>query len=68
MTHDDLARELYQKDKENITPVKIRSLGLYEYEYFCDSCDKIIDRFGASYCWNCGKKFNWDWETKIKMP
>lgn len=34
MTHDDLARELYQKEQENITPVKIRALGLYEYEYF----------------------------------
>ena len=66
MTHDDLARELYQKDKDNITSVKIRDLGLYEYEYFCGSCNKIIDRFGASYCWNCGKKL--DWETKIKMP
>ena len=65
MTHDDLARELYQKEQENITSVKIRDLGLYECEYFCGSCNNMIDHFGASYCWNCGKKL--DWETKIKI-
>ena len=66
MTHDDLARELYQKEKDNITSVKIRDLGLYNCEYFCGNCNNMIDHFGASYCWNCGKKLNW--ETKIKMP
>lgn len=66
MTHDDLARELYQKELENITSVKARPLGLYEFVYFCDNCDHMIDRYEASYCWNCGKKL--DWKTKIKIP
>ncbi len=65
MTHDDLARELYQKEQENITSVKTRALGLYEFEYFCGNCNNMIDHFEASYCWNCGKKLNW--ESKIKM-
>ena len=66
MTHDDLARELYQKEQENITPVKIRDLRLYDDDgYFCGSCNNVIDHFGASYCWNCGKKL--DWKTKIKI-
>lgn len=50
MTHDEYARELYQKDKDNITSVvEVAS------HYYCECCGIIIDRYKANYCYNCGK-------------
>ena len=54
MTHDDLARELYQKEQENITPVVEAA-----NHYYCGCCEIIIDRYKANYCYNCGKKLDW---------
>lgn len=54
MTHDDLARELYQKEQENITPIVEAA-----NHYYCGYCEKIIDRYKANYCYNCGKKLDW---------
>ena len=60
MTHDDLARELYQKEKDNITPVGKYQRGLYEFDYYCRYCLSPVHAYGANYCYNCGKKLNWD--------
>lgn len=55
MTHDEIARELYQKDKDNIAPVvEVAN------HYYCRCCDVIIDRYKANYCYNCGKKLDWN--------
>ena len=60
MTHDEYARELYQKEKDNTTSVVEAA-----NHYYCGCCEKIIDRYKANYCYNCGKKL--DWNNIIKL-
>lgn len=65
MTHDEYARELYQKDKDNITPVNEYQRDLYESDYYCRYCLSPVHMYGANYCYNCGKKLNWDNVIKV---
>lgn len=78
MTHDEMARELWRKEKDNIARVTYVKSYLKGYDdgkmlcdnttpvvevanhYYCKCCDVIIDRYKANYCYNCGKKLDWN--------
>ena len=59
MTHDEIAREFYQKDKGNSTPVGEYKKSPYASDYYCRYCLSPVHEYGVNYCYNCGKKLNW---------